>query len=359
VLSVTDGEVLRWADAAMYRAVPTANEDGGPVVPRVTLIHMTANPLKVMAAAAEMYRGQPVRSADEVSDDTARHWFEEMSKTRLQAPFEFIDLHFLIEGVTRAFTHQLVRQRTAVYVQESQRFAVKENGEHEVGLPPSLAGTRDWEGFRELHEPTIWDKEDFLVWAERNEPEQALRFRWDEAVAKVVETYNQLVNMGMPAEDARGLLPTNITTRIHYKTNLRNLAEHAGNRLCTQAQFEWRLVWAEMIKAIRQEGKRQQEILESDSIYGFPTSTGPDDITWQYDLIASLFKPICYSTGKCEFMADADRPTQMAPLGRVRLVGRPGSAPSTRTSGWPTRPARDGSRASECEPRGANTTPVC
>jgi flavin-dependent thymidylate synthase len=265
----------------------------------VTLIHMTANPLKVMAAAAEMYRGQPVRSADEVSDDTARHWFEEMSKTRLQAPFEFIDLHFLIEGVTRAFTHQLVRQRTAVYVQESQRFAVKENGVHEVGDPPSLAGIPD---------------------------DHRHRLVWKNAVRNITEAYNQLVNSGMPAEDARGLLPTNITTRVHYKTNLRNLAEHAGNRLCTQAQFEWRLVWAEMIKAIRQEGKRQQEILESDSIYGFPTSTGPGDITWQYDLIASLFKPICYSTGKCEFMADADRFCKIRE--RVQAnheVGRPSS----------------------------------
>ena len=33
---------------------------------------------------------------------------------------------------------------------------------------------------------------------------------------------------GVPAEDARGLLPTNIATRLHYRTDLRNLVNTAG-----------------------------------------------------------------------------------------------------------------------------------
>jgi thymidylate synthase ThyX len=44
----------------------------------------------------------------------------------LKAPLEAIDFHFMVEGVTRAHTHQEVRQRTAVFAQESMRFAVKD-----------------------------------------------------------------------------------------------------------------------------------------------------------------------------------------------------------------------------------------
>jgi flavin-dependent thymidylate synthase len=252
-------EVQRWADVSMYKAIPIADELT-PVMPTVHLVSMTDNPLRTMAAAAELYAGKHIFDPGSVSKKTAIDWFRDMTKTRLQAPLEFIDLHFILRGVTRAFTHQLVRQRTAVYVQESQRFAVKENAINEVALPPSL-----------------WGKAEDHPW----------RVLWDQAIASVSATYNGLVDNGMPAEDARGLLPTNITTTVHYKTNLRNLAEHAGNRLCTQAQYEWRQVWAGIISAIR--------------------SYGPIEERWQQHLIASIFKPICYTTGKCEFMADTDR----------------------------------------------------
>jgi flavin-dependent thymidylate synthase len=254
-------EVARWADVSMYRAEPDRlAEQGENVVPQVTLISMTPNPLRTMAATAELYAGRPVRSPGDVSRTTAMKWFGDMTRTALQAPLEFIDLHFFFEGVTRAFTHQLVRQRTAAYVQESQRFAVKENAAIEVAYPPSIMG---------LPEDHPW------------------RMIWDSAISSVAYSYLRLVNAGMPAEDARGLLPTNITTRGHYKTNLRNLAEHAGMRLCSQAQAEWKQVWAGILRAIRE--------------------YGPPSERWQQFAIAGLFKPVCYQTGKCEFLAETDR----------------------------------------------------
>ncbi len=249
--------VSRYADEAMFKAIPFKD---GPVKPEVTLLYMTQDPLRVMAAASEMYQGRPVHDTELVSRETALDWFYSATKNVLQAPLEFIDIHLFIEGVTRAFTHQLVRQRTAVYVQESLRFAVKENAALEVVMPPSIAVLED------------------------DDPARAI---WEYAVQHAGIAYNQLVNAGIPAEDARGLLPTNIATRIHYKTNLRNLAEHSGLRLCSQAQHEWKQVWAEIIKAI--------------------LNYGPEENRWQQKLICTLFKPICYQTGKCEFMAPTDR----------------------------------------------------
>jgi flavin-dependent thymidylate synthase len=254
-------DVRRWADVAMWEAQPDQAAAAGEVIkPRVTLVSMTANPLRVMAAASEMYHGLAYSDPDFISRDAAEYWLAEMSKTALKAPFEFIDLHFLIEGVTRAFTHQLVRQRTAVYVQESMRFAVKTHAAIEVVMPPSIQALKE---------------------------DDPARVHWDNAVAMLAYSYNAMVDSGIPAEDARGILPTNIVTRVHYKTNLRNLGEHAGLRLCSQAQFEWKQVWAEMLWAIRR--------------------YGPKEEAWQQIAIADLFKPICYRTGRCEFRGDNDR----------------------------------------------------
>ena len=33
----------------------------------------------------------------------------------------------------------------------------------------------------------------------------------------------------------------------------------------------------------------------------------PDGSGWQFKTLAGLFRPVCYNTGKCEFMADFDR----------------------------------------------------
>lgn len=259
-------EVARFADVAMFVAEPDEMAlENLPVEPRVTLVSMTSNPLRVMAAAAEMYKGHVVRDPTQISMRTAMAWFEEMTKTKLQAALEFVDLHFLIEGVSRAFTHQLVRQRTAVYVQESMRFAVKENAPAEVSMPPSLAVQED------------------------DDPQRAI---WNNAVRAAGDTYNALIQAGVPAEDARGLLPTNITTRIHYKTTLRGLAEHAGLRLCSQAQYEWKQVWSGILSAIRWYARQ---------------TPGASANLWQYEAILTLFKPVCYQTGRCEFRGENDR----------------------------------------------------
>jgi flavin-dependent thymidylate synthase len=255
------GQVVRWADRAMFRAeVDPEAAAGEAVTPRATLISQTPNPLRVMAAAAEMYRGHVVRDASAITQDCAKFWFDEAQATKLKAGLEFIDLHFLVEGVTRNLTHQMVRQRTAVYVQESLRFAVKDNAAWEVAIPPSLYGLKE-------DDPRV------VVWKNH--------------VLRAASDYMALINGGIPSEDARGILPMNITTRLHYKTNLRNLMDQAGNRLCTQAQQEWKLLWNEMIAAIR--------------------DWGPPQDRWQQREIIKLFKPVCYQTGSCGFHGENDR----------------------------------------------------
>jgi len=254
-----DNKIARYADEAMYRAEPLT-EKGEPLRPSVVLYDQTANPLRVLATPAELYRGVVVDDPRKISKNTALGWVESFKASKISAPLEWVHFSFLIQGVTRAFTHQMVRQRTAVFVQESMRFAVKENAAFETGLPPSIEVLSEDAPARKV---------------------------WEDTVNRIGWAYNALVEAGTPAEDARGLLPTNIGTRIHYHTNLRNLIDHAGMRLCSQAQFEWKAVWLEMIKAV--------------------LAYGPEEERWQQIAIASLFRPVCYATGKCEFMGPADR----------------------------------------------------
>jgi len=263
-------EISNWVDHSMYTAEPMPGRSGEEftqMFPAVTLLSATPDPLGALGAMAAVYEGRIIRNLGELSDDDRRHYWEQVNKTHLKAPMEAIDLHFLVENVTRAFTHQMVRQRTAVYAQESLRFAVKE---HVAARPGPLIS---------------------------KDPKK--RRAWDQTISEVWNTYKWLIENGVPAEEARGLLPHDTLTRLHYKTNLRNLAEHLGNRLCTQAQFEWRLVGAQLKQAIADYPQRNE------LAYGDRTKGNG----WQFEFIAEsdLFRPVCFAMGKCPFQADFDR----------------------------------------------------
>lgn len=261
--------MTKYVDKAMFEAAPM--EEGAIEAPRVHLVSATPDPLGAIAAACRMYEGKPTYSLADITDDERRHCWGEVHKTHLLAPLEFVDLHFFIEGVTRSFTHQMVRQRTAVFAQESMRFAVKE----EIAARPG---------------PSVY-------------VERPRREVWDRAMEQAHEAYKVLIGMGVPAEDARGLLPHDTLTRLNYKTNLRNLIDHAGNRLCTQAQFEWRYVFTGIVKAIS----------DHDPIMarwnGDENRWDKYSHDWQWELIAhsNVFRPVCYAKGHCPFKADFDR----------------------------------------------------
>jgi flavin-dependent thymidylate synthase len=255
-------EVSTYVDRAMYEAEPMPD-----LMPRVTLLSATPDPLGAMAAFCFMYTGRVVRNLQELTDDERRWAWDQANATHLKAPLEAVDLHFMVEGVTRAFTHQMVRQRTAVYAQESMRFAVKEEIAARPG--PMMRSNRDANKL------------------------------WVEHTRRTWEVYNHLIGMGVPAEEARGLLPHDTLTRLNYKTNLRNLVDHLGNRLCTQAQFEWRLVGAQIVQAI----------WEYEGSMTYNGVDGSERARWQWRHIAEsgLFKPVCYAQGRCPFQADFDR----------------------------------------------------
>jgi len=128
----------------------------------------------------------------------------------LRSSWEFIDYTFCITGVTRAFTHQFVRTRTGSYAQQTHR-------------------TLNVEGFSAEMPETIGD-----------DPKRMAA--WTETMDKIRENYKTLIDLGVPTQDARGILPTNVHTNIVAKFNLRTLADLVGKRENLRAQGEYQKV---------------------------------------------------------------------------------------------------------------------
>lgn len=123
---------------------------------------------------------------------------------------EHIVFTFAITGVSRTLSHQLVRHRAGVaFDQQSQRY-VKFKGQATM-LPHSIA-----EGDPELRE------------------------RYESQIEGSLELYGDMLEAGLPGEDARFVFPNAARTNLVMTTNLRALIHMSGLRLCTMAQWEIR-----------------------------------------------------------------------------------------------------------------------
>lgn len=328
-------DIAKWADSSMYAAEKIDPDQ------EVTayLLSGPNDPLGGIAACVKMYKGEVVRDLADVTDTERAEALVQIQKTILAMPLEAVSLHFMLEGVHRGVTHQMVRQRTAAYAQESTRFAVKEDAASAVALPPSLEGTLSAgdlaarvRGERKelgLDSDSYSDEEILEAEIDRISPAQRQRLKWDEMMQTVADGYLWLVNDGMPAEEARGALPTNIRTRLHYITNLRNFYAEMGKRLSDQAQFEWRKVAMAYALAMRQFGETQTywTTITRDQYASWDQRNPSNPIrerqfvgalvrvrissAWQYIALTHEMKPSDFQHGRRTFAADFDRPSRI------------------------------------------------
>lgn len=136
----------------------------------------------------------------------------------IPSSWEFVDYVFTVEGVSRAYTHQQVRTRAGSYAQQSMR--VTDMAEFDYVFSERIA-----------HDPMATG----IV---------------TEVLSTIKHAYRRLTSLGIPAEDARGILPTNIATNIVCKFNLRTMSELARSRTGGRTQAEYRDVVNKMIDAV-------------------------------------------------------------------------------------------------------------
>ena len=175
----------------------------------VELISYTPNPIEAIErAASTCYDSMPT------GGKIMRHCY----KSGHHSVLEFADFSFKITGVSRALTHQLVRHRMASYAQRSQRYCTEDG--FEFVTPRSIA---------------------------KDEASLAV---YNETMDAITKAYEELLAKGVPAEDARMLLPNACCTQICVKMNLRALIHFCNERLCTCAQWEIREMARGMVKAV-------------------------------------------------------------------------------------------------------------
>lgn len=190
---------------------------------KVTLLDYTPEPEKLVAAAARLcYSDQ---GAEAIMDDFTPEKVEKFVKKLVslghESPMEHVSFTFAVSGISRACSHQLVRHRIGVsFSQKSQRY-VKED-QFEYVTPPSVAAR----------------------------PERLAEF--ERAMAEAQAAYAKLLAAGVPAEDARFVLPNAAATSLVVTMNVRSLWHFFQLRCCNRAQWEIRALANAMLAEVRQ-----------------------------------------------------------------------------------------------------------
>jgi thymidylate synthase (FAD) len=153
---------------------------------------------------------------DRITREQMLEFIEKRLETGHASPLEQVWFEFGISGVSRAFSHQFVRHHMGIsFEQQSQRYVTFKGGEFPYTVPESVkkAGLAD-----EL----------------------------DAEFGRLAGLYDRMVQKGVPAEDARFVLPNATNTNFKVTVNLLELLHIADLRLCTRAQWEFRKVVALM-----------------------------------------------------------------------------------------------------------------
>jgi thymidylate synthase (FAD) len=211
----------------------------------VELLEATENPERLLCTAARNdYMGEFVGdlSFEAVMATTDGDTMAEKKRTLIGhlldhghfGPFEHPQATFAVKGISRSCMAQITRHRHVSFDVQSMRYvsfdevdpAAVEAGEMVV-TPPS-ATDPDWVGRNQqsgqVDEATVEQREEL--------------FR--KSVRRSVEEYQELLELGMPPEDARFVLPIGTEVNMVMSMNARMLMHVADMRAAADAQWEIR-----------------------------------------------------------------------------------------------------------------------
>jgi len=130
---------------------------------------------------------------------------------------------FGVIGLSRAATHQLVRHRHLQFDQQSQRYLAFKNAEFAFVKPKRIASL------------------------------PALSAKFDSLMAEIGETYQALLEAGIPGEDARFVLPNAAASQLVVSGNARAWYEFLTLRTCNMAQWEIREMSFQVLRTLKRE----------------------------------------------------------------------------------------------------------
>ncbi len=196
---------------------------------QVKLIDYAHEPLeKLYAAFRTCYSSDsPIEiwrkiKSEKITHEKIRTFIGERLKTGHASPLEQVVFWFGISGVSRSLSHQFVRHRIGIsFEQQSQRYVKFKESRLAYVMPQSWERAKLDDEFREH-------------------------------LARTSELYEKALEAGIPAEDARFVLPNAAPTNFHVMVNFAEMLHICDLRLCVRAQWEIR----RMVAMMRAEIKR-------------------------------------------------------------------------------------------------------
>ena len=188
----------------------------------VQLLTHTPNPEQIVAAAARLcYSDSSIETLLGQEPHQTARLVQKILELGHHSVLEHASFTFGIEGISRACSHQLVRHRVASFSQQSQRY-VSHAQPFAAVTPDSISA------------------------------QPALLERFNAHMQSTHAFYRDLINAGVPAEDARFVLPNAAATKLVMTMNVRELHHFFGLRCCRRAQWEIRAMAREMLLLARQ-----------------------------------------------------------------------------------------------------------
>lgn len=188
----------------------------------VELLQYPEDPQRAVATAARLCYA-PVGAKElmeTMPEDRVKSVLATIMKSGHYSALEHVSYTFAVDGVSRALTHQLVRHRLASFNQQSQRYV---SFTEELGFikPESVKASKETEEI------------------------------FDQTIQEISEAYQKLLAAGIPAEDARYLLPNAAETKIVITMNIRELLHFFNLRCCNRAQWEIREMAHKMLELVK------------------------------------------------------------------------------------------------------------
>jgi thymidylate synthase (FAD) len=180
----------------------------------VLLLQCTPEPERLVALAARLcYSPATIPDLkEEISRRDVRKLVRRVLSMGHASVLEHVVFTYGAEGISRAASHQLVRHRIASYSQQSQRYVSASFG---YVTPKTIGGGEDRKG-------------------------APLAERFGKHMKESAKLYAEMLAAGVPAEDARFVLPNAAETKILITMNARELHHFFALRLCRRAQWEIR-----------------------------------------------------------------------------------------------------------------------
>lgn len=180
----------------------------------VKLINSTSNPESLVTAAANICyeKREDFENIDVLSNPKL---IKNVIKMGHLSILEHVSFTFLITGMSRACSHQLVRHRLASFSQRSQRYI--DEADFDYVVPDSIKQNK------------------------------AVSADFTKLIQQISAFYKTLLSSETPKEDARYILPNAAATSLIVTMNARELTHFITLRTCLRAQWEIRKIADKML----------------------------------------------------------------------------------------------------------------